>query len=77
LAVGVLRKARELRYVGLLLFCVVGIKAFFFDLANLDQIYRIVALAVLGLIGLAGAYIYLKFRKVFIIGEETHQDHIP
>ncbi len=71
LVVGILRKAKELRYVALILFAVVGLKVFFFDLADLDQFYRIIALAVLGLLGLAGAFVYLKFRKVFIIEDSS------
>jgi uncharacterized membrane protein len=38
---------------------------FFSDLARLDQVYRIVAFAILGLLVLSGSFIYLKYRQTF------------
>jgi len=54
-----------LRYVGLGLFTVVGVKVFFVDLASLDQFYRIIAFILLGVLVLSGAFLYLKYRQTF------------
>lgn len=55
-------KERTLRLAGLavLLSCIA--KAFLFDLANLDTIYRIASFIGLGLILLAVSWIYTRFR---------------
>ncbi len=63
---GIWKNVPGLRYVALVLFAVVAWKVFFFDLAHLDQIYRIVAFAVLGLLVLSGSFIYLKYRHTFL-----------
>lgn len=62
---GIWRNLRALRYIGLLLFFVVAWKIFFNDLAQLDPLYRIVALLVLGILLLVGSFIYLKYRESF------------
>jgi hypothetical protein len=64
---GIWKDVRVIRYVGLGLFAVVAGKVFFFDLADLDQIWRIVAFIALGILVLAGSFIYLKYRNVFTI----------
>ncbi|MGA0040678.1 MAG: DUF2339 domain-containing protein, partial [Pirellulales bacterium] len=56
------RAEAVVRYLGLGLFAVVAWKVFFVDLAQLDQIYRIVAFLSLGILVLAGSCMYLKFR---------------
>ncbi len=63
LIAGIQRGARGLRYPGLALFAIVMIKVFFFDLDHLDQLYRIIAFVVLGLLFLSGSLLYLKFQK--------------
>lgn len=62
---GIHRGSQALRYVGLALFTVVGFKVFLVDLAALDQLYRIVACVVLGVIVLSGAFLYLKYKSAF------------
>jgi uncharacterized membrane protein len=62
---GIHKNAGALRFTGLGLFTVVGFKVFFFDLANLDQFYRIVAFLLLGILILSGAFLYLKYRQTF------------
>lgn len=62
---GIWKDLQRLRYVALGLFAVVAWKVFFSDLARLDQIYRIVAFAVLGVLVLSGSFIYLKYRHAF------------
>jgi uncharacterized membrane protein len=62
---GIHKNAGALRFTGLGLFTVVGFKVFSFDLANLDQFYRIVAFILLGILILSGAFLYLKYRQTF------------
>lgn len=64
-AVGVVRRLRPLRRLGLILFLVTVIKIFFYDLARVDSFYRIIAFILLGVALLAGAFIYIKFRDRF------------
>jgi uncharacterized membrane protein len=69
---GIWRNQRALRYVGLALFTLVIGKVFFRDLAELDQFFRIIAFIVLGVLVLAGSFVYLKYRETFAI--ESPQD---
>lgn len=62
---GIWRNVRPLRYIGLILFAVVAWKVFFVDLSQLDQLYRIVAFLILGVLLLFGSFIYLKYRDSF------------
>ena len=56
-----------IRYAGLALFAVVAWKVFFVDLDSLDQIYRIVALILMGVLVLVGSFLYLRNRDTFTI----------
>jgi uncharacterized membrane protein len=67
---GIVRHIRGLRYAGLTLFAIVVVKVFFADLAELDQIYRIVAFIVLGILVLCGSFLYLKHRQSFASTDE-------
>ncbi|WLD14078.1 DUF2339 domain-containing protein [Planctellipticum variicoloris] len=74
---GIWRNERPLRYAGLVLFAIVIGKVFFRDLAELDQFYRIIAFIVLGVVVLAGSFVYLKYRETFTLqaaepAEEPH-----
>jgi len=62
---GIHRQQGALRYTGLALFTVVGFKVFLVDLASLDQLYRIIAFILLGVLALSGAFLYLKYRQTF------------
>ena len=68
---GILRAVGPLRHLGLGLLAVVIGKVFFIDLAHLEQVYRIVAFLVLGVLVLSGSFIYLKYRHVFVLGPAT------
>ncbi len=70
---GIGRDNRNLRYAGLILFAVVSFKVFFVDLRQLDPIYRIIAFVILGLLLLAGSFVYLKHRERFAISDESSQ----
>jgi uncharacterized membrane protein len=63
---GIKKRVRALRLVGLGLFAVVAWKVFFVDLARLEQIYRIVAFIVLGLLALVGSFAYMRYQQTFI-----------
>jgi uncharacterized membrane protein len=65
---------KRLRYAGLILFAVVSLKVFFVDLSQLDPIWRIVAFVILGLLLLAGSFVYLKHRESFAIGTNEGTD---
>jgi uncharacterized membrane protein len=62
---GIQRRLRLLRLAGLGLFALVAWKVFFVDLARLEQIYRILAFLVLGVLVLGGAFIYMRFQQAF------------
>ncbi len=68
---GLRRNEKLIRYAGLCLFGVVAWKVFFVDLASLDQIYRIVAFIVMGVLVLAGSFLYLRYRETFAIEDST------
>jgi len=63
---GIKRQISALRLVGLALFALVAWKVFFIDLARLDQIYRIIAFIVLGMLALGGAFFYMRYQQTFI-----------
>ncbi|MCX7005448.1 MAG: DUF2339 domain-containing protein, partial [bacterium] len=60
ITLGIVRRVRSLRYAGLTLCAIVPFKVFFIDLANLSQLYRIVAFIVLGVMFVGGALAYLR-----------------
>lgn len=62
LVAGLLRDDRRLRLGGLLLLGLGVLKVFLYDLANLEQIYRVLSFIGLGLLLLASAYAYQRVR---------------
>jgi uncharacterized membrane protein len=70
---GIKRQVSALRLVGLLLFALVTWKVFFIDLARLEQIYRIVAFIILGLLALGGAFFYMRYQQTFIGKSSTEK----
>ena len=63
---GISKNIPSVRYLGLGLFVVVSGKIFFHDLESLDQIWRIIAFVLLGVLLLAGSFVYLKYRERFL-----------
>ncbi len=63
---GIKRQISAFRLVGLGLFALVSWKVFFVDLARLEQIYRILAFIVLGMLALGGAFFYMRYQQTFI-----------
>lgn len=69
---GIAKNVASLRYVGLGLFAIVSAKVFFHDLATLHDFWRIVAFIVLGVLLLAGSFVYLKYREKFAVGDREN-----
>ncbi|MGR9045507.1 MAG: DUF2339 domain-containing protein [Gammaproteobacteria bacterium] len=63
---GIKKRVPALRLTGLALFALVAWKVFFIDLARLDQVYRIVAFLILGLLALGGAFAYMRYQQAFV-----------
>ena len=59
---GLVRDLSELRFGGLALLGLGVAKIFLYDLAELDQLYRVLSLVAIGLVLLAGAYAYQRVR---------------
>ena len=64
IVVGLVRDLRELRYGGLVLLGLGVAKLFLYDLAELEQLYRVLSFIAVGLLLLAGAYAYQRVRSV-------------
>ncbi len=62
IVVGLVRDVKELRLGGLALLGIGVAKVFAYDLAELDQLYRVLSLVAVGLVLLAGAYAYQRVR---------------
>ncbi|QPK65269.1 DUF2339 domain-containing protein [Methylomonas sp. LL1] len=63
---GIKHQVSAFRLTGLALFALVAWKVFFIDLARLEQIYRIVAFIVLGMLALGGAFFYMRYQQTFM-----------
>ncbi|MFN5319967.1 MAG: DUF2339 domain-containing protein [Planctomycetota bacterium] len=63
---GIWWNAAPARWAGLVLFGIVTLKVFFSDLSQLDQVLRSVAFMLLGLLLLAGSFLYLRHREKFV-----------
>ena len=66
---GILKKARSLRGIGLILLSIVVAKVFFHDLTAFEPVYRILAFIALGIIVLIGSFLYLRFQSNFELAE--------
>jgi uncharacterized membrane protein len=63
IVVGLVRDVRELRYGGLALLGLGVAKLFLYDLAELNEIYRVLSFVAVGLLLLTGAYAYQRVRS--------------
>jgi len=70
---GIRTDRRMIRYTGLVLFGIVVWKVFFSDLSRLDQLYRIIAFLVLGVLFLCGSLIYLKYNKKSPVAQNSSE----
>lgn len=66
--IGIIKRLREARMMGILLLGVTVLKVFLLDLSRLDTFYRIISFIVLGLLLLAVSYGYHRFKHL-IFGE--------
>lgn len=64
IVVGLVRDIRELRLGGLVLLGIGVVKVFAYDLAELDQLYRVLSFIAVGILLLTGAYAYQRVRAV-------------
>jgi uncharacterized membrane protein len=64
IVVGLVRDVRELRYGGLVLLGLGVAKLFLYDLAELNEIYRVLSFVAVGLLLLTGAYAYQRVRSM-------------
>jgi uncharacterized membrane protein len=60
--VGIARKLRLPRILGILLFAVTVAKVFFVDLSHLETVYRIISFIILGLLLLGISYAYNRYK---------------
>lgn len=65
LLTGISKQRSVMRGLGLALMILVVGKVFFIDLAGMDDLVRIVAFIVLGVVVLIGSFLYLKYRHRF------------
>jgi uncharacterized membrane protein len=61
--VGLWRQFAPIRYLAMAVFAVTIVKVFFFDLAELEQIYRVVSVIGLGVMLLVTSYLYNRPRR--------------
>ena len=61
---GLVRDVRELRLGGLALLGIGVVKVFAYDLAELEQLYRVLSFVAVGILLLIGAYAYQRVRAV-------------
>ena len=63
LTVGIARRSKLLRVMGLALLGLTIFKVFLFDLSSLEKLYRIISFIVLGLILLSVSFLYQRYRQ--------------
>ena len=62
--VGIIRRLRPLRLAGLGLLVIPIVKVYVYDVFALEQLYRIIAFVVLGLLLIVSGYLYHRYREV-------------
>jgi len=74
--VGLYRRYAPIRYFGIGLFGITILKVFFGDLAQLDQIYRVLSVMGLGVLLLLTSYVYQRMRAT-LLGTNSGGDGPP
>jgi len=64
ITVGFWKKLRPLRFAGLGLFAITGVKLLLVDMAGLEQGYRIVSFLVMGILMIGASYLYHRLEKL-------------
>jgi uncharacterized membrane protein len=67
LILGIWKTNRGWRYSGLTLFTIVVCKVFLIDLAEMEMIYRVIAFMIVGILLIAGSFVYIKSSHKFTI----------
>ena len=62
IVIGLVRHYAPIRYLAMVIFGLTTLKVFFFDLAELEQIYRVSSIIVLGILLLLTSYLYNRSR---------------
>ncbi|MDP6524737.1 MAG: DUF2339 domain-containing protein [Kiritimatiellia bacterium] len=70
---GIWKGVRALRYIGLVLFCIVVGKVFLVDLSDMEMIYRVIAFMVVGVALMLGAFAYIHSSRKFESGTESSE----
>jgi uncharacterized membrane protein len=63
IVVGLWRRYSALRYMAMVVFGITILKVFFFDLEQLEQVYRVLSVIVLGVLLLLTSYLYNQSRR--------------
>jgi hypothetical protein len=63
LVIGIVKRSRFVRVVGLVLFVIPIIKVFAYDVFALEQVYRIIAFVGLGVLLITSGYLYQRYSK--------------
>lgn len=71
---GIWKGVRALRYIGLVLFCIVVGKVFLVDLSDMEMIYRVIAFMVVGVALMLGAFAYIHSSRKFEPGTDNSEE---
>ncbi len=63
LIIGIVKRSRFVRVIGLTLLAVPIIKVFAYDVIALEQVYRIIAFVGLGVLLITSGYLYQRYSK--------------
>jgi uncharacterized membrane protein len=74
LLTGISKSQRVLRWLGLILMGVTIGKIFLVDLSDLEQLQRIIAFIILGVVVLISSFLYLKYRHRFVTFEDDDEE---
>jgi uncharacterized membrane protein len=77
LAIGILRRSKLMRLMGLALLSVTILKVFLWDLSSLEKLYRIISFIVLGAILLAVSFLYQRLRLLALVPDLKTEDEPP
>lgn len=67
--IGIRNAGKGWRYAGLVIFGVVVVKVFLSDLAGMETIYRVLAFMLVGLLLIAGSFVYIRASRHFTAKE--------
>ena len=70
LALGFWKRLAPARYVALALFGITAVKVLLFDTSNLREIYRWITVLAVGLLFVAGSYLYYRLEKFLTVTEK-------